>query len=178
MTNLRVTFKNENKSSEKQLEKAGLESWKNLDQDLRVFLGIDTEIETIKEYVDDLEYELEQGDQVYDSDDSYHELDNHFVNMINEKLSQQFSNYGLSFDRMENDQGTYYRYQIFWGGPSAEIRFHYNITKYGYKVFFIEFVYMNWFCGIGFDITKDHTAKELLRYFKELDMINLERDKM
>lgn len=57
----------------------------------------------------------------------------------------------------------YYRYQLSWGGPSEEIRIYQD---------HVEFVYLNWFCGVSFDITCEEWAKLLVEDFKEIGMIN------
>lgn len=74
-----------------------------------------------------------------------------------------FGNYGLSFDYV--DQG-YFRYQLSWGGPSDEIRFYENGA--------IEYVYMDWFCGIGFNVNTDSAFKLLRDYFTDLGMLDFE----
>lgn len=62
-----------------------------------------------------------------------------------------FYDYGLCLDVVtkENDWGgevlDFVRFQISWGGPSEEVRF------YPHGV--IEFVYLDWFSGVGFDVT-------------------------
>jgi len=74
-----------------------------------------------------------------------------------------FGDYGLSFDYVDQD---YFRYQLSWGGPSDEIRFYKNGA--------IEYVYMDWFCGIGFNVNTDSTFKSLRDYFTDLGMLNFE----
>ena len=57
--------------------------------------------------------------------------------------------YGLSFDYCypeKNDAG-YFRYQLSWGGPSDEFRIYANQVKYGWKVYRIEYWFMDWFDG-------------------------------
>lgn len=77
-----------------------------------------------------------------------------------------FHEYGLSFDFVEacEDHDAYYRFQICWGGPSSEIRFHYNDT--------IEAVYMDWFVGVGFDVDHWDAFEWLQQWFKDCEMIN------
>lgn len=59
-----------------------------------------------------------------------------------------FHEYGLSFDFVpaNSDSDGFYRFQICWGGPSEEVRFFQDRT---------EFVYLDWFCGVGFDVTRE-----------------------
>jgi hypothetical protein len=74
-----------------------------------------------------------------------------------------FYEYGLGFDFVEagtfDDQDTaYYRFQICWGGPSSEIRFHFGGD--------IEFVFMDWFTGVGFDVSSEDWAKWVYNWFQ------------
>ena len=65
-----------------------------------------------------------------------------------------FYEYGLSFDAVEDEETgeiDYHRFQLSWGGPSEEIRF-YPSGK-------IEYVFLDWFSGIGFDVTEEDWAQ-------------------
>lgn len=80
-----------------------------------------------------------------------------------------FYNYGLSFDFV--DAGTfddqkegYYRYQLSWGGPSEEIRFYQDGS--------IIFVYLDWFSGVGFDVSGEDWALWLKNFFEEIQSID------
>ena len=82
-----------------------------------------------------------------------------------------FNEYGLSFDYVElgtfdDQEEDYFRYQITYGGPSVEIRF--------YEDYFIEFVYLNWFCGVGFDVTDEDWAIFVHDYFADIEMLDFE----
>jgi len=57
--------------------------------------------------------------------------------------------YGLSFDYCYPDKkdAGYFRYQLSWGGPSDEFRIYANQVKYGWKVYRIEYWFMDWFDG-------------------------------
>lgn len=72
-----------------------------------------------------------------------------------------FYEYGLSFDFVEagEDSDGYYRFQIRWGGPSSEIRFFEDGT--------ITAVYMDWFVGVGFDVSSWDEFNWLENFFKE-----------
>ena len=82
-----------------------------------------------------------------------------------------FYDYGLSFDYvaldtfedMEND---YFRYQLSWGGPSDELRFYEDGT--------IEYVYMDWFCGAGVDVTYEDWAQWVKNSFLDCCMMDFE----
>ena len=79
-----------------------------------------------------------------------------------------FYEYGLSFDFVEADEDTdgYYRFQICWGGPSSEIRFFPDGQ--------IEAVYMDWFVGVGFNVTTWEAFNWLENWFKECGSIDFE----
>lgn len=78
-----------------------------------------------------------------------------------------FHEYGLSFDFVDvhsfedMDEG-YYRYQLSWGGPGDEIRF--------YESGLIEYVYLDWGKGAGFDVTEE--LQWLEDYFEEAMVID------
>lgn len=77
--------------------------------------------------------------------------------------------YGLSYDYCElgtfNDQTEdYFRFQLSWGGPSDEIRFYEDGT--------IEYVYLDWFCGVGFDVTGEDWAQFIKEWFNGCDIMN------
>lgn len=80
-----------------------------------------------------------------------------------------FNNYGLGFGFVDagtfNDQKEgYYRYQLSWGGPSDEIRFYQDGT--------VEYVFMDWFCGVGFDVTGEDWAEWLKGWFEDVLLID------
>jgi hypothetical protein len=80
-----------------------------------------------------------------------------------------FNEYGLCFDYVakgtfdDQDEG-YYRYQFSWGGPSDELRI--------YKNEFVEYVWMDWGIGIGFDISHDDYVDWLIDWFEGMGMID------
>lgn len=95
------------------------------------------------------------------------------ANGTDEKLEDgngsNFNEYALCFDFVEantfSDQPQgYFRYQLCWGGPSAEFRFFHDGT--------IQFVFLDWFVGIGFDVTDAPEAKWLASLFDELGSMN------
>lgn len=81
-----------------------------------------------------------------------------------------FYEYGLAFDFVEagtfgkEQNRGYYRFQLSWGGPSDEFRFYHNGS--------IEYVYLDWFKGIGFSVTTKEYAKWLKEQFEEVQSIN------
>lgn len=74
-----------------------------------------------------------------------------------------FYDYGLSFDFVSIDtfddmDAAYYRFQLSWGGPSDEIRFYEDGT--------IEYVFLDWGTGCGFDVTYEDWAIWLKDWFE------------
>ena len=89
-----------------------------------------------------------------------------------EELEDSLKSYGLCYDYVEpntwDDQPEgFWRYQISWGGPSDEFRFHDDGR--------IEYRYMDWYDGAGRDLMSEEYSfmetlnKEFLRphYTKE-----------
>ena len=70
-----------------------------------------------------------------------------------------FHEYGLSFEANDG----YKTLLIAWGGPSYEVRFHDDGT--------IEFVYLDWFVGIGFDVTEWPQFQWVKEQFEEFEML-------
>ena len=87
-----------------------------------------------------------------------------------------FYNYGLCFDYVEletfDDQNEdYFRFQLSWGGPSDEVRFYDDGT--------IIYVYLDWFSGVGIDVTGEEWAEWLREWFEGCESLNFghEREK-
>ena len=83
-----------------------------------------------------------------------------------------FYDYGLCIDYVV--PGTfgkrgYLRYQFSWGGPSDEIRF-YSQDK-------IEYVFLDWFVGVGFNITDTEVGQWLYDYFQDTGILQNEYEK-
>ena len=89
-----------------------------------------------------------------------------------DEIRTEFYEYGLGFDfvdkktlsRRESEIGSYYRYQLSWGGPSDEIRFFEDR---------VEYVFMDWFDYADKDITHKDWVKWLVQDFQELEMMSL-----
>lgn len=80
-----------------------------------------------------------------------------------------FNDYGLDFSLVEagtfdDQKESYYRYQLSYGGPSEEIRFYRDGT--------IVFVYLDWFSGVGFDVTGEDWAEWLKDFFTDIQSID------
>ena len=88
-----------------------------------------------------------------------------------------FYDYGLSADYVapetfEDQKEGYFRYQLSWGGPSEEIRFYYSPGAH--NPYQIEFVFLDWFSGVGFDVTDESWAIWRWDYSYSCDLINSE----
>ena len=68
-------------------------------------------------------------------------------------------NDGLSFEAHEG----YKSLLIAWGGPSYEVRFHDDGT--------IEFVYLDWFAGIGFDVTDWTQFQWVKEQYQQIELL-------
>jgi hypothetical protein len=79
---------------------------------------------------------------------------------------EEFYSYALCYDFSEatEDTAPYFRYQIAWGGPSYEVRF--------FESGHIQFVYLDWFCGIGFDVTETTEFQWLKEYFEGAEQMD------
>ncbi len=80
---------------------------------------------------------------------------------------------GLCFDYVTGEDGEddYWRYQLAWGGPSEEIRFYARRAQAA-TARYIEHVYMDWNCGIAFDVTCSDWAQWLWDEFQSTGTIS------
>lgn len=90
-----------------------------------------------------------------------------------------FYDYGLSIDYVvpgtfKNKEG-YLRYQLSWGGPSEEVRFYWSPGSH--EAYKIEFVYMDWGTGVGFNVLREDWAQWLFREFDETGTLEAEQRK-
>lgn len=169
-----INFLNDN--AEKNLEQVGRENLLRVRDTLNMYLNPDSL--TIEELLSDPDMNSDILDQIKEekaennlsNDDTFDVLSSPLQCDIREQYIERFNQYGLSFDYIELDKDTeqdYFRYQLSYGGPSDEIRFYDNGD--------IEYAYLDWFCGVGFDVTNDRVFKQVQDYFKELDMLNFEQ---
>ncbi len=172
--NYSINFLNDN--SDHTLEQKGRNSLDNVRDTLNMFFNSDSL--TIGELLSDSDMysdildqiEEEKAENSLSDKDNLNELSTHLQDDIREQYQERFNQYGLSFDYVELDKDTerdYFRYQLSYGGPSDEIRFYDNGD--------IEYAYLDWFCGVGFDVTNDGVFKQVRYWFKELDMLNFEQ---
>ena len=152
---MRTTFINQN--SEKTIYEDGLKHLGYRSSDIEYYMNVGTEgdRDELREYVN--RYPLTFAE-------------------IRELIKKSedlgpFYEYGLNYDYVElgtfNDQQEdYFRFQISWGGPSEEVRF-YEDGK-------IEFVYLDWFSGVGFDVTREDWAIWLNDWFAGCGMMDFQ----
>jgi hypothetical protein len=90
-----------------------------------------------------------------------------------------FYNYGLSIDYQEPEgrKRGYFRYQLSWGGPSEEIRFYFSGDGSRGQADKIEFVFLDWFVGVGFDVTNEDWAQWLWDWFQGCGTVTAEMEK-
>ena len=90
-----------------------------------------------------------------------------------------FYDYGLSVDYVTpgtfKNKAGYLRYQLSYGGPSEEVRFYF--TPNASQAYKIEFVYLDWGVGVGFDVTNEDWAKWLFDWFNEVGTVEAEVQK-
>lgn len=171
-----INFLNDN--SEHTLEQKGRESLLRVKATLNMYLNHDSL--TIEELLSDSDMNSDILDQIKEEKVENELSDNDYFDMlssslqddIREQYQERFDEYGLSFGYVELDEDTeqdYFRYQLSWGGPSDEIRFYDNGA--------IEYVYMDWFCGVGFNATRDEVFKQVRDWFRDCDMLNFEEQR-
>ncbi len=138
----RVTFLN---GSEK-LKEEGLKILQSVRDDLDLLLFHFKK--PLKEILQKLEDRF--GVEIDPSQYCWYELDVLKEDIL-EEIERILNEYPLCFDYVP-DWG-FFRYQIAWGGPQYEVRFYTNGL--------IEFAYLDWFTGVGFDVTDDTVFQRL-----------------
>lgn len=172
--NYSINFLNDN--SEKNLEQKGRNSLDDVRDTLNMYLNPDSL--TIEKLLSDSDMDSDTLDQIKEEkaennlsdNDNFSMLSSFLQDDIREQYQERFDQYGLSFDYVELDKNTeldYFCYQLSYGGPSDEIRFYDNGA--------IVYAYFDWFCGVGFNVTREEVFKQLREWFKELDMLNFEQ---
>lgn len=149
---MRTTFLN----GDKKLKERGLNSLQSLAEDMDYYMNYSS-----CEDVDDLKEQLRRIGADFST--------------IRKRLRQFedlpiYYEYGLSFDYVElgtfdDMKEDYFRYQFSWGGPSDELRFYEDR---------IEYVFMDWFCGVGFDVSNEEWAEWCKLDFKGMGMLDFQ----
>lgn len=161
----KITFVNQNDESNA-IIKMGKKALKNRAEDFEFYAKFgDSPHEMEAEFIDDLPHNCATVEEIKDAISQYENL-------------PDLHEYGLCFGYVElgmfdGQDEDYYRFQLSWGGPSEELRFYENGV--------VEFVFLDWFCGIGFRIgDQDDEHKDwvdwLVDHF-DIDSLNFERER-
>ena len=138
----RTTFLN---GSEK-LKEEGLKTLQSVREDLDLLLFHFKR--PLKEVLQELKDRF--GVEIDPSQYQWYELDVLKEDIL-EEIERILNEYPLCFDYLPEEG--FFRYQIAWGGPQYEVRFYTNGL--------IEFAYLDWFTGVGFDVTDDIVFQRL-----------------
>lgn len=155
---MKTTFINTSKEDRTALRKIGRQHLVSRAEDFRFWMNHGTDLEM---------YDPDEW-----SEETYKEMEKEFSNR------GSFYDYGLSVDYVspgtfDNKEG-YLRYQLSYGGPSEEIRFYFSLSGRPHR---IEFVYLDWYKGVGFDVTKEDWALWLWDWFKDTGTVEAEINK-
>lgn len=149
---MKTTFLNTSKEKRTELRKVGRQHLESRAEDLKYFMNNGTEAEAS------------------DNPAEYEE---------NNPAGCDFYDYGLAVDYVTpgtfKNKAGYLRYQISYGGPSEEVRFYF--TPNAREAYKIEFVYLDWGVGVGFDVTNEDWAKWLFEWFNDVGTVQAEMDK-
>ena len=150
---MRTTFINQN--SENTIVEEGEKHMKSRLEDLEYY-SVFGSVYDDGDFIDTLK------DQDFDLEETEQAIDNY-------RNLSLFSEYGLSFDfvavgTFDDQEEAYYRFQFSWGGPSEELRFYEDGT--------IIFAYMEWFSGVGFDVSNEDSVIWLYEMYVDTESIN------
>ncbi len=157
---MRHTFLNDN--SEGTMRQEGLRHLESRVEDFIFYMMFTDHTDSESQFIDDVK------DQDFDN------VEHMVKTLLKFSDLPPFNEYGLGFDYVElgtfDDQNEdYFRFQLSYGGPSEEIRFYEDGT--------IVFVYLNWFAGVGFNVSGEDWATWLEDMFKSIDMLNFETER-
>jgi|TARA_Y100000310_G_scaffold20202_1_gene19713 hypothetical protein len=171
-----INFLNESNNNGEKLTEATQTALNSRSEDFNLFTGSPSIREVYNHlYNKQLKTELVQevkDQRISQEDEFYTYIDN---SEMQDTIQTSFAEYGLSFEYKEGeiDEETgdyskepYFCYLLSFGGPSEEVRFYENGA--------IEFVYMDWFCGCGVNVTRDETFINLKQYFEDCEMLDFE----
>ncbi len=153
-----ITFLNVPESQREKFKEKAWRTWQSIREDLLVLYGY-PETHDARRWLE------ENGEDTADLTNEE----------IQEKLDVYRSEYGLGIDYVEpetfedQDEG-YIRYQFAWGGPQYELRF--------YDSGLVEFAYLDWFMGVGFDVTDDEVVKAVREYFEDIGLFESLREEV
>lgn len=161
----KITFVNQD--AENTIIEMGKKALESRAEDFRFYAKFgDSPHEREEEFVDDLSINCVTVEEIKDAINQYENL-------------PDLHEYGLAFGYVElgtfEDQDEdYFRFQLSWGGPGEEIRFYENGV--------VEFVFLDWFCGVGFRIGDEDDEHEdwvdwLIDYFDNVGAIYFERER-
>lgn len=151
-----ITFLNDNK--EQIVQKDGRRALSERAKDFEFYLTYG-DLEDEGAFIDKLYMECSEVSEILEACRKFEDL-------------PEMNEYGLSYDYVElgtfdDQEEDYFCYQLSWGGPSEEIRF--------YESGMIEFVYLDWFCGVGFNVTHEEWAEFIRDWFEDIGMMDFER---
>ncbi len=150
---MKRTFLNDN--NEKNMEQKGGAYLDGVREDLQFY-------EVFSSCEDEIDFIETLKEQDYDVDETITACEKF-------KDLGSFYEYGLSFDfvgcgTFDDQTEAYYRYQFCWGGPSAELRIYEDGT--------LVFVYLDWFKGVGFDVSGDSIFEWVVNWFDDIGSID------
>lgn len=174
MTTLVKEFYTTFLNGDEELRERGLKHLYNVRSDLHAMYN--TYELTIQEVLDDCDISDELKEEVKEEmkesdlkpDDTIDILS--IDDEIAEAYYEQRHEYGLSFDYCgldpdgDDTDEDYFRYQFCWGGPSSELRIYADGT--------MVFAFLDWFVGVGFDVTGDDVFKAVADDYKGLGMLD------
>ena len=107
-----------------------------------------------------LESKAEQMSRMFEEDGS--------VSQKWEELEGSIYDFALCFDWVDSvkKHAGYWRLQFTAGGPQVEIRFY---DSAGAAEIYIEYVYLDWYEGIGYDISDCNWVKAYWEYMHDLN---------
>jgi len=156
---MKTTFLNCGKSERKEFRKEGRKHLEGRASDFKFFMDNGSDLESTSLNTD-TEENLKEAERLYSEHGNFYE-------------------YGLAIDYVTpgtfNNRAGYLRYLLSYGGPSEEIRFYF--TPNAREAYKIEFVYLQWGTGVGFNVTGEDWAQWLFDWFNEVGTVQAELTK-
>jgi len=146
-----ITFLNVPEEREQEFKEKAWQTWQNVRNDLYILFACDEADEARKwlkeNYGEDVKAMTTR--QVFETLDVYRSEYSYGIDYVEPRT-------------FENQNEGYIRYIFAWGGPACELRF--------YDSGLVEFAYLDWFTGIGFDVTDDEVVKAVHEYFEDIGL--------